>query len=61
MDIFDSYSPRSGEIFLTENYIQVFETNKQPKHFSIDIIYVYILCSEVWHSLRGRPSVLRGA
>jgi hypothetical protein len=40
MDIFDSYSSRSGEIFLTENYIQVFETNKQPKHFSIDIIYV---------------------
>jgi hypothetical protein len=40
MDIFDSYSSRSGKIFLTENYILVFETNKQPKHFSIDIIYV---------------------
>ena len=38
MDIFDSYSSRSGEIFLTGNYIQVFETNKQ--------------CSEVWHKYR---------
>jgi hypothetical protein len=41
MDIFDSYSSRNGEIFLTENYKQVFETNKQQNTFqSIDIIYV---------------------
>jgi hypothetical protein len=39
MAVFDSYSSRSGEIFFNEN-IQVFGTNKQPKDFSIDIIYV---------------------
>jgi hypothetical protein len=36
MAVFDSYSSRSGEIFFNET-IQVFETNKQPKDFSIDI------------------------
>jgi hypothetical protein len=39
MAVFDSYSSRSGEIFFNDN-IQVFETNKEPKYFSIDIIYV---------------------
>ena len=40
MAVFDSYSSRSGEIFFNEISVQVFETNKQPKYFSIDIIYV---------------------
>jgi hypothetical protein len=38
MDIFDSYSSRSGEIFLAEILLQVWETNKQSK----DLYTVYI-------------------
>jgi hypothetical protein len=34
--VFDSYSSRGGEIFFNET-VQGFETNKQPKDFSIDI------------------------
>ena len=39
MDILDSYSSRSGETFLTENYKQVFETNKK---LSIDRYYLCV-------------------
>ena len=41
MAVFDSYSSRSGEIFFNEIYKFSKQISKQPKDFSIDIIYVY--------------------
>ena len=40
MAVFDSYSSRSGEIFFNEIYKSSKQISKQPKDFSIDIIYV---------------------
>jgi hypothetical protein len=42
MAVFDSYSSRSGEIFFNEIYKHKSskQISKQPKDFSIDIIYV---------------------
>jgi hypothetical protein len=44
MDIFDSYSSRSGEIFLTEIYKYSKEINSQNTSQSI-----LFMCSEVWN------------
>ena len=40
MAVFDSYSSRSGEISFNEIYKSSKQISKQPKDFSIDIIYV---------------------
>jgi hypothetical protein len=40
MAVFDSFSSRSGEIFFNEIYKSSKQISKQPKDFSIDIIYV---------------------
>jgi hypothetical protein len=40
MAVFDNYSSRSGEIFFNEIYKSSKQISKQPKDFSIDIIYV---------------------
>jgi hypothetical protein len=42
MDIFDSYSSSNDEIFLTKNYIQVFESQNTSQS-------ILFMCSEVWH------------
>jgi hypothetical protein len=44
MDIFDSYSSRSGEIFLAEIYKYSKQINNQETSESI-----LFICSEVWH------------